>query len=220
MEPDPPAPQPEDDMHPPESIPFRFQETLAAARAGDGEAREAIFERFYPRVQAMVHRALAKDLRQHRPWLSARFSTGDVVQEVFRSLLSNMGTFEGTSEEAFTGYLAMVVRNRLLDAIRYHEASQRDVRRTAGAPVAEDASSTGPGPATSLAAADEVQLFARALKTFSERDQLLLRARLEEEATFQELADRLGFPSKFAARRAFYAAQASLVIRMHKEADA
>ena len=47
-------------------------------------------------------------------------------------------------------------------------------------------------------------------------EQLLLRARIEQGAKFQDLADQLGYPSRSAARRAFYSAQARLVIRLRQ----
>jgi RNA polymerase sigma factor (sigma-70 family) len=201
----------ERDMRLADPTPFAFEETLAAARAGDLEAREALVRRVYPRVEHMVHQALARDLRLSRPWLPARFSTGDIVQDVFRSLIQDLTGFSGTNEAAFVGYLAMIVRNRLLDAIRFHEAAQRDGRRTAQVP--EDEEIEGP-PELDLLPSDELEQFLAALRTFPEREQLLLRARIEEGVEFQELADRLGYSSRFAARRAFYAAQALLLIRM------
>jgi len=193
-----------------------FQVTLAAARQSDADALETLFQNFYPEVERMVHRSLSKDLRSHRPWLAARFSTGDVVQEVFRSLLRDLSGFQGTTEDAFTGYLAMVVRNRLIDAVRYHEAAQRDGRLTSPPVDEADAVSRQHGPGTHAASADEVEAFHELLATFDEREQLLVRARIEQGATFKDLAEQLGYPSKSAARRAFYSAQARLVIRLRQ----
>lgn len=193
-----------------------FQATLAAARNGDSAAMEELFEVFYPRVQRMVHRGLSRDLRSTRPWLTARFSTGDVVQEVFRSLLKDLRGFRGTGEDAFTGYLAMVVRNRLLDAIRFHEAAQRDGRRTSPSVGDADAASPHSDPVADALLADEAESFQEVLKTLPETEQLLLRARLEQGARFSDLAEQLGYSSPSAARRAFYAAQAQLVIRLRK----
>ena len=193
-----------------------FTTTLQAAREGDSEALTALFERFYPRVERMVHRSLARDLRTSRPWLRTRFSTGDVVQEVFRSILQDLGAFAGTTEAAFAGYLTMLVRNRLIDAIRHHEAARRDGRRTYVPEEIEEPASQRDGPATDLVSAEEVEVFNSVMSSFEERDRLLLRARLEGQASFQELADQLGFSSSYAARRAFHAAQATFVLRMRQ----
>ncbi|MCP3915177.1 MAG: sigma-70 family RNA polymerase sigma factor [bacterium] len=193
-----------------------FHATLALARAGDADALAELFEQFYPAVQRMVHRSLSKDLRVNRPWLATRFSTGDVVQEVFRSVLKDIGVFAGTSEESFRGYLTMVVRNRLMDSIRFHEAARRDGRRTHTSPEESELTSPHDGPATDVTSAEEMEAFHQVLSSFSEREQLLLRARLEQQAPFRSLADQLGYPSASAARRAFYAAQATLVLRLRQ----
>lgn len=175
--------------HPTPASPTEFQSTLEAARDGDPAAMDSLFEEFYPRVSRMVHRGLSRDLRSSRPWLTARFSTGDVVQEVFRSLLKDLRGFKGTSEDAFSGYLAMVVRNRLVDAIRFHEAAQRDGRRTMPSVEEADAVSPHSDPATDALQADEAESFREILKTLPETEQLLLRARLEQGARFSDLAE-------------------------------
>ena len=202
-------------MHPPSSE-STFLATLEAAQLGDSGAMEVLFERFYGKVQAMVHAGLARDLRTNRPWLLARFSTGDVVQDVFRSLLKDLSGFQGSTEDAFTGYLAMVVRNRLIDAIRFHEAAQRDGRLSGDEVLLGQSESEESNPLEAAANAEALEGFHQALRTFDDREQLLLRARLEQEVSFQDLADQLGYGSRDAARRAFYGAQARLAIRLRK----
>lgn len=196
-----------------------FLHSIRAAQAGDSEAIEGLFKEFYPRVERMVHLGLARDLRTTRPWLLARFSTGDVVQDVFRSLLRDLSGFQGQTEDAFTGYLAMVVRNRLVDAIRFHQAAQRDGRRSAAAPDLDQPEVDPSDPAQQAATAEEVERFHTALSTFPEREQLLLRARLEQEVSFEALADQLGYGSKDSVRRAFYAAQAQLAIMLRRSTE-
>lgn len=191
-----------------------FEALLAAARRREEAALEELFRRFYPRVEQFVHVAMTRDLRAKRPWISARFSTGDVVQEVFRSVLSDLGAFRGQSPEAFFGFLSTVVRNRLLDLLRFHEADRRDGRRTIEAEGHEV--SPGHGPATDALAAERRAVFAEVLRGFPEPEQALLRGRIQQRREFKELAGSLGFSSTSAARRAFYAAQAQLVLRLKR----
>lgn len=194
--------------------PFDFLPTLERAREKDPASLDLLFARFYPKVERMVHVNLATDLRVNRPWLSSRFSTGDVVQEVFRSVLMDLDSFAGTNEGAFAGYLAMIVRNRILDVIRFHEAARRDGRR-GGVPVEDTGLSSGAeGPAAAAASQEELERFHDALAQFSERDQLLIRARFEKSASFEELTERLGYSSVSVARRTFYAAQAKLATEL------
>lgn len=197
-----------------------FRDSLEAARRGDARALADLTERFYARVERLVHRRLALDLRASRPWLASRFSTGDVVQDVFQGVLRDLGAFGGEDEDAFAGYLAMVVRNRIVDAIRFHEAERRDGRRVARA--ADELELEGPAadPAAEAAHAEQMERLRVALERFEPREQLLLRARLEELATFGELAARLGFGTESGARRAYYAAKARLALLLREPSPA
>lgn len=193
-----------------------FQPVLEAARAGDAKALETLFEAFYPTVCRMVHRSLAADMRVKRPWIASLFSTGDVVQEVFQSVLRDLGSVRSTSKDAFAGYLAMVVRNRLVDSIRFHEAARRDGRRAAERVEAEDPISQEGGPPTQAISGEELGLFRSVLADSPQRERLLLRERIERGETFALLAERLGYPSADAARKAFYAAQARLLLALQR----
>lgn len=204
---------------PPLSPESSFARTLERAREGEAGAVEALFERFYDRVQRMVHMSLARDLRTSRPWLLARFSTGDVVQDVFRSLLGDLSGFRGETEDAFAGYLAMVVRNRLIDAVRFHEAAQRDGRLSAGDLELGERDSAEAEPSDQAARAEEIERFEAILAGFEERERLLLRERLERETSFEELAQVLGYGSRDAARRAFYALKARVAIELRRAHD-
>jgi RNA polymerase sigma factor (sigma-70 family) len=200
----------------PVSDPDAFLNTLERARQGDAQAREFLAERFYPIVQALVHQRLAADLRRSRPWLLARFSTGDVVHSVFESVLWDLGAFAGQTEEAFVGYLATVVRNRILDALRFHEAAQRDGRRGRTLTGDFDQESGESDPAEAAAASEDIARLLAAIARFEPRVQHLLRARIEGLATFRELAEQLGYGSESAARRAFFDAQAQLSLRLEE----
>ncbi len=191
-----------------------FLVTLDRARQGDRTALEALAERFYPVVQELVHQRLASDLRRSRPWLSARFSTGDVVHSVFESVLWDLGAFAGRTEEAFVGYLATVVRNRILDALRFHQAAQRDGRQ--GRQIGDDFDAEGAeeDPAETASAREAAARLLAAIARFEPRLQHLLRARIEGLASFRELAEQLGYGSESAARRAFFEAQAQLSVEL------
>ena len=197
---------------PPVSGPIPFTLTLERARAGDRESLDELAQRFYPAVQELVHHRLATDLRRGRSWLNAHFSTGDVVQSVFESVLPDVRTFHGTTEAAFIGYLAAVVHHRIIDALRFHEAEQRDVRRSVRIEQGFDVEGGESDPAEAVLSAEELAQLRAALARFEPREQHLLRARMDGLASFRELADQLGYGSESAARRAFFDAQARLVL--------
>lgn len=210
---------PPSDLTPRQRADFDFHGALADAQQGDSQAQELLFERFYPTVERMVHHQLAREVKYRKPWLTARFSTGDVVQEVFRSVLGNLGSFEGGSEGAFAGYLSKIVKNRILDTIRFHEASRRDGRKHSKLLEDLEVGSEQAGPITQAVAAEEIEAYARIIASFPEKEQKLLVARFESETKFTDLAEQLGYSSEAAARRAFYTAQAQLLLRLRKLRD-
>jgi RNA polymerase sigma factor (sigma-70 family) len=192
---------------------------LARAAEGDVAAREAIASRFYPRVRELVHAELQHDFRKNHRWIVAAFSTGDVVQEVFVGVLAGLTTFEGDDDAAFTRFLATLVKHRLVDAVRHHEAARRDARKVVEAGTA----STGPqgvaaGATPSVAAAvgEQLAAFRAALAEFPECERVLLELRLVDEAPWQDVAARLGYPSADAARKAFRGVQSRLLVKLRR----
>ena len=189
-----------------------FAELLTSARRGETKALAILTERYYPTVQELVHHRLASDVRTGRPWLTARFSTGDVVHDVFYGVLRDLDAFAGSTEDAFIGYLVVVTRNRIIDMVRFHEADRRDGRRGSALPDGMDLASSRSGPASMAASLEQIELIQHALNEFDAREQHLLRARIEGQATFAELAEQLGYDTESGARRAFYTAQARLAL--------
>lgn len=203
--------------HPVTTGPDTFEPLLDAARRGEEGALDALCARLYPRVQQCVHRALAADVRRNRPWLGALFSTGDVVQEVFLGVLKDIEDFRGHTEVAFVHYLATLTKNRLVDAIRFFEASRRDRRRVGhGEDVLGALEEGGGGPEELAIATEQIARFHRALSSFSERDRALLRARIEDAAAFEDISQALGYASADSARKAFHVAQAKLLARLRR----
>jgi RNA polymerase sigma factor (sigma-70 family) len=200
-------------MDPAPSSPFAS--LVEEARRGARPALDRLFQQFYPRVEAMVHRRLARDLNG-RPWLLARFSTGDIVQDVFRGVLRDLDGFAGRDEDAFAGYLAIAVRNQIIDAIRFHEAERRNARASRVEAQDFDGADATPDPALLAAIDDEERRLNRVIASLAPTEQLLLRARVEGTATFEELAAQLGYCSESAARRAFYALKARLAILLRQ----
>ncbi len=194
------------------SGPVPFTRTLERARSGDRESLDELARRFYPAVQELVHHRLDSDLRRGRSWLNAHFSTGDVVQSVFESVLPDVSAFHGTTEAAFIGYLAAVVHHRIIDALRFHEAEQRDARRSVRIEQGFDVEGGESDPVEAVMSAEELAQLKSALERFEPREQHLLRARMDDTTSFRELAEQLGYGSESAARRAFFDAQARLVL--------
>ncbi len=185
----------------------------ALAAAGDVVARDELVSRYLPDVRELVHRELAADFRRQHRWILPLFSTGDIVQEVFVSVVTSLDRFEGEDEAAFTRFLVTLVKHRLVDAVRHHEAGCRDVRRQEAAadefgPVAD------PTPSIAASLGEQVGIFRTVLGSFDVRERTLLELRLVDELPFATLAERLGYGTEDTARKAFRSAQARLLVRL------
>ena len=197
---------------------------LQSSQAGDRSATDALSAHLYPQVQATVHRELAIDYRRKHAWILPLFSTGDVVQEVFISVLKSLEQdLDIRDEDSLVRYVSTLVKNRLVDAFRHHSAERRDGRKAQ--PLEQDLNQPHgdgpePGPATVAALAEQMSILEDALATFPERTRLLLRMRLVDERPFEEIAVQLGWPSRSACNKAFLDAKARLLLRMRERGAA
>ncbi len=195
-----------------------FADLVGRCVAGDAAARDELVEAFYPKVRARVHRQLEGDFRQRHRWILPLFSTRDVVQDVFASVVDELETTDFADEDAFIGYLSTIVRNRLLDAVRFHEAHKRDARRdvsgsdTAIARSHADERAATPQLAAQLA--EQAALIRDVLTELPTRARALVTMRVVDEETFPSIAAKLGYASAETARQAFVEAQARLLVKL------
>lgn len=188
---------------------------LDAARAGDPQAREALLLQVYPRVRALVHSRLQQDFRQHKRWMLPLFSTSDIVQEVFFAVVhQGIDGFAGEDDEALLQYLGAVVRHRLVDAVRHYEAERRDARRVVGEGEAQAAAGADPTPSLHAAVADQLRVYREVVDSLAAKESRLITLRLEAEQSFAAIAEELDIASADAARQAFRAAKARLLVRL------
>lgn len=181
-----------------------------------------MFARVYPPVRELVHGQLQHDFRKHHRWILPLFSTGDIVQEVFLGVLDQGGLdgFRGANEAELIQYLGAVVRHRLVDAMRYHEASRRDARRRAESGDDERTAAVAAAPAAdptpSLAAelGEQLAAYRAVLDRMPDKARQILTLRLEGEESFAHIAELCGLPTADAARQAFRSAKARLLVRL------
>ncbi len=194
-----------------------LQAAIVAAAAGDAPAQERVVALCYDDVKQIVHRDLQGDFRQRHRWIMPLFSTHDVVHEVLIAVVRDLADtqFEGSGK--FFAYLGTLVRHRLLDAVRFHEAARRDGRKlqaepTQGLAVVGDNREATPTLAASLG--ERAGLVRDALAELAERPRRLLELRLLEDATFPQIREALGYASDETARQAFHDAQARLLVKL------
>jgi RNA polymerase sigma factor (sigma-70 family) len=192
-------------------------ELLARHRRGDRDAAAELLRRLQQPLRALVHRQLQRRLRPQQHALLQSLSTGDLVQEVCLEVLRGLDDWDGDRDEAFLGLLATLVEHRLVDQVRRSQAGCRDVRRRADhGPVTAGVADAAGGPADAAERQESVAIYHAVLQGFSERERVLLALRIEQQAPFAELAERLGYPSPDAARKAFHAAEARLLLALRR----
>ena len=195
-----------------------LERTIAAAARGDGAAQERLVAACYADVQRLVHRDLQADFRQRHRWILPLFSTHDVVHEVLIAVVRDLADTSFAGPEPFFAYLGTLVRHRLLDAVRCHEAARRDGRKQVGddtcglAAVATDRREATPTLAASLG--ERAALVREALAELPERQRRVLELRLLEDATFPVIREQLGYASDETARQACHDAQARLLVKL------
>lgn len=195
-----------------------LQATIVAAASGDGSAQERLVAACYADVKRLVHRDLEQDFRQRHRWILPLFSTHDVVHEVLMAVVRDLADTQFEGPGPFFAYLGTLVRHRLLDAVRCHEAARRDGRKlvaepTAGlAGVVADPREATPTLAASLG--ERAALVREALAELPERQRRLLELRLLEDATFPQIKTALGYASDETARQACHEAQARLLVKL------
>ncbi|MBL8725065.1 MAG: sigma-70 family RNA polymerase sigma factor [Planctomycetes bacterium] len=201
------------------SLPWdQLQPLLRAAAAGAPEAREQLVAACYDDVRARVHRELEGDFRRRHRWILPLFSTHDVVHEVLVAVVQDLADTDFAGKEPFFAYLGTLVQHRLLDAVRFHEAARRDVRKQTPEPtqglgaLAADQREATPTLAASLA--ERAGLVRDALAELPERQRRLLELRLLEGETYPRIRDALGYASEETARQACVEAQARLLVKL------
>lgn len=191
---------------------------LKAVRDGDRTALDRLVREYYDQVERAVQRRLQSRLRNQNRVMSAMFSTGDIVHTVFLKVLTGQVHIETNSPAQLVTYLTKAVETQIVDMTRFHQAARRDRRRNhspteSGERLAEV--ETSQSTPLELAWGNEQRaIYVDVLAGFTARDRDLLSLRIEQRHSFEHLANRLGFNTVDAARKAFHSAKARLLVRL------
>src|SRR5262245_18741524 len=131
---------------------------LARCQAGDAQAFQALWERYFPRLARLAEQALAS-----KPW--GAFDGDDVALSVLDSFFQDLagGQYPQLADrQALWALLARIVRHKVLDRVKYARQPRRDRDRVHGSPSdLEHLPAREVGPEVAAAGADEVRrLFA------------------------------------------------------------
>jgi RNA polymerase sigma factor (sigma-70 family) len=151
--------------------------------------------KFIPSLKRWAQRRLPR---------KSALDTTDIIQEVMMQTARRYEGFELKTRSALSTYLRRAVQNRIRDEIR---RQGRDITSDAGG-VDEDVES------------DVVVWYREGLEQLNERDRALIESRLDDHATYEEIATRFSFQTAAAARIAVSRAVrklADLIVKKKRE---
>ena len=195
-------------------------ELVRRAQAGEPEALDRLFERYYPRVRAIVRTRLGQELR-------AALESQDLIQETFLAAVEGFDRFELHGEASLVNWLARLAETQIRDAARRGAAAKRDRRRERALEALRASWSSGRlafAPAISvelppaLVADEEEQALVEAGVAELEaegREVMLLRHWVG--ASWREIAAELGLATERAARVAHARALIDLGLRLRRQ---
>ena len=155
---------------------------MARARAGDGEAFEALVHRYKDRVFSMCARMLGN-----------RTDADDVTQEVFVTLYRNIARFEERAR--FSTWLYRITMTRCWDELRRRKSVKHtrpqslDLDDGPGEPAGRE-----PGPEQRAELRELEELIEQSIRELPDdvREVLLLRDR--EQLSYERIAEIAGIP--------------------------
>ncbi|MEZ4384919.1 MAG: RNA polymerase sigma factor [Nannocystaceae bacterium] len=159
------------------------RELLAAWRAGDLRAGEALFDRHI----ASIHRFFKNKLGDTD-------AIEDLVQRTFMACVEGRDRFR--EDSSFRSYLFGIAHNLLCDHFRERRRGRRALDFEALSAV-----DLGVGPLTVIGQRREVRLLLEALRRIPLRFQVVLELSYWEDMTSFEIADVLGLPAATARSR-------------------
>jgi len=160
---------------------------LAQARDGDRAARDRLFARFLPRLEAWSHRRLPHSAR-------GLADTDDLVQVTLVRALNRLHAFEPQREGAFLSYLRTILLNVVREEIRRSRPLLRHEE------PGEDLVAHSRSQLEVLIGAETLERYEEGLVRLSDEQREAVILRLEFGYSHAEIAEALGKPSPDAAR--------------------
>jgi RNA polymerase sigma-70 factor, ECF subfamily len=163
---------------------------VARARDGDQEAVNDLYRLYAERLRGAVNRNLGGRLR-------AKMESDDLIQSVWKDVLSDMKDFDYRGSDSFFKWLSFRILRKIADKGRFFAAGRRDMKReTPGdgdSPGQAAARSTGdPSPSQAAVAGEELNRLMRLLGHLPDPQRQALVLRTRDNMRFEEIAKVMG----------------------------
>ncbi|MCA8951782.1 MAG: sigma-70 family RNA polymerase sigma factor [Planctomycetes bacterium] len=186
-----------------------FEPMLAAARAGDAAALEAVLLATESRLRAYVELRLGADLR-------TRLRNSDVLQNAYVEMLDALPGFAGNTRDDFVSWVTRIIENGILRQRRFFDAKKRVQPRTSERnALARILNEPPPTPSAEVACSEKRQQVHRALARLEPAHADIIRLALLDELPHREVAARLG-RSEGACRMLLLRARAALALELEQ----
>ncbi len=163
---------------------------VARAREGDQEAVNGLYRLYAERLRGAVNRNLGCRLR-------AKMESEDLIQSVWKDVLSDMSGFDYRGPDSFFKWLSFRILRKISDKGRYFAAGRRDVKKeipgdVAGSDNAGCRSAGDPSPSQAAVAGEELNHVMRLLGHLPDPQRQALVFRTRDNMRFEEIAKVLG----------------------------
>jgi RNA polymerase sigma-70 factor (ECF subfamily) len=180
-------------------------ELVRRAQAGDREALERLFARSLPALRRWASGRLPR-------WTRDLMDTDDLVQETVVRAVKRIDVFEPRHEGALQAYLRQAIVNRIRDEVR------RRTRAPGTVELDPDAPDLAASPLEEAIGSEALERYEAALARLRPEEREAIVARVEMDASYEEVAQSLGKPTPDAARMAVSRALLRLAQEMNRGA--
>ncbi|HEX5053500.1 MAG TPA: sigma-70 family RNA polymerase sigma factor [Planctomycetota bacterium] len=174
-------------------------ELVQKAKAGDGDALNRLFQRYYERVRRCVRARIGTRLR-------TRMESDDILQPTFAKAFENFDRFEMRHEGSFLHWLAEYAERQVHDAVDRENAKKR--KAPAGQVSLDDDGTDAPlqvagasiAPIDQVAISEREAVVEQCLDLLPEHYRRVIVLRDYDGLEWSEVADVLGKNTESAAR--------------------
>ena len=159
---------------------------LRNAKAGSGDALNALFERCAGRLLAIIRLRMG-------PGLRGQLESQDMLQASLRRAFQRVDQFERSDTNSLLAWLARIAENEIRDQAAYHRRQRRDARRlVAVAGDMDDFENQVRSLVSGVILNEGMERLECALEALDESHREIIVLRKFEELSYKEIGERLG----------------------------